>query len=1095
MASLALGVLLALGRPLPAQAAAEPMAQKSPHGRFKEECALCHSAQGWTHLKLSARFDHGRYGMPLDGAHRTNNCTSCHTSLDFTTVRAQCVSCHQDPHRGEQGSDCGHCHNTRSFTDRSPMLRAHQLSNFPLTGSHALTDCNSCHKPAAQGQFQYAATPTACVSCHMEAYRSTLSPDHAAAGFPTDCKGCHETRAWGTATFNHAKTAFSLTGSHVRVQCQQCHAFGAFRAMSTACASCHAATYASASPPHSETGFPSTQCSTCHNTTAWVTTFNHAATAFPLTGAHVGAACAGCHGDGSYKGRSTTCYSCHQNSTPGYATATNPPHTPANFPTTNTACTDCHNLVAFSPSTFPANHSTTAFAANFKGAHLAATCTQCHNAATWNVQGTGNNCYGCHATDYANTLNPKHDTVNNPIAGCTCHSTTAWSPATGGFDHLAAGFPLTGSHSLTARVCNDCHAASGYGTGATNPACYSCHATSTPGYNNAGPGAPVHNAQYFPSAQCTTCHAAANASHVTWAGGTFTHPAAFPLANAHAGRLCQDCHKGNYTTLANNCYSCHQNSTPGYATVVSPPHTPANFPTTNTACTGCHNLVAFSPSTFPANHSTTAFAANFKGAHLAATCTQCHNAATWNVQGTGNNCYGCHATDYANTLNPKHDTVNNPIAGCTCHSTTAWSPATGGFDHLAAGFPLTGSHSLTARVCNDCHAASGYGTGATNPACYSCHATSTPGYNNAGPGAPVHNAQYFPSAQCTTCHAAANASHVTWAGGTFTHPAAFPLANAHAGRLCQDCHKGNYTTLANNCYSCHQNSTPGYATVVSPPHTPANFPTTNTACTGCHNLVAFSPSTFPANHSTTAFAANFKGAHLAATCTQCHNAATWNVQGTGSNCYGCHATDYANTLNPKHDTVNFPTAGCTCHTTTAWAGATAFDHASVGFSMTGSHSLGARLCSDCHNIIGYTAKATDKDCITCHATDYSSNGILKHTSPNFPTATTQCITCHSVANTGHVTWQGGKFTNHAGVTTSFALTTNHNLACNDCHTAAGTDLKQWTCSASCHSGNQHFGPNGSWHSQSASRAGYVFSVVVKVESIKECYYCHPTGRP
>ena len=915
----------------------------NPHGKFKENCQLCHTARAWKAVKVSPKFDHGKFGFPLTGAHATANCMGCHTALDFAQSKTQCASCHQDPHRGEMGTDCAHCHAARSFQDRGPMVRAHQLSRFPLTGSHITVDCESCHKPAAQGQLQFVGTNVECYSCHKAQYDATTAPNHKGGGFSTQCQTCHTPVGWTGANFDHAAAGFPLTGSHstsVRV------------------------------------------CDDCHH--------------------------------GIYTATSVDCYSCHQNSTPGYLTAA-PPHDPTNFPTATA------------------------------------------------------NCIGCHQAANAN------------------HVTWAGAMA---FDHSTVGFATVGGHSLTVRACTDCHNTIGYTAKATDKDCITCHATTNPGYNNTGAGNPVHNATSFPSttARCTSCHSAAATSFTSWAGGVYVH-ATMQLTNAHAGRACADCHtNGNYTTVTFSCIGCHQTSTPGYASATNPPHSPTNFPTTNAACMGCHNTTAFQPSTWPANHSTTAFAANFTGFHTTMACTDCHNSATWSVLGTGSNCYGCHATDYANTTTPKHDTTAFPVAGCSCHSTTAWSPATQ-FDHTAGGFPLNGTHSLSVRVCTDCHNASTGNYVNTSKACETCHLNSTPGYANAGPGNPTHNTTYFPYAQCTTCHASAAASLVSWQGGTFTH-SVMQLTNAHAGRACADCHtNSNYTTVAFSCYGCHQNSVPGYATATNPTHTPTNFPTANSNCQGCHSTIAWIPSLWPMNHSTTAFAASYTGAHLALACTQCHNTGTWNTLGTGNNCYGCHSTDYAGAT-PPHTPTNYPQAGCACHNTTTWLNATAFDHSTVGFSMTGLHALSARQCADCHGIIGYTAKGTDQDCITCHATAYNSNGVLIHTSPNFPSTTLQCITCHAAANTSHTTWNNGVFAAHTTVTTNFSITNaNHGgFQCSDCHTAATTDLKQFTCAASCHVSNGFKG-HGNEKCGSAT-----FNTSKATGVMKECYTaCHKQG--
>ena len=665
--------------------AAEPPPFEYPHGKFKESCETCHSAKGWKIVNINPKFDHAKFGFPLKGAHANAKCGGCHATLDFAQSNTQCASCHQDPHRGEMGVDCARCHDARSFVDRGRMVRAHQLSRFPLSGTHLAVECEGCHRPAAQGQMQFVGTSVECYSCHQAQYAA--APNHKQGGYSTQCQTCHKPVSWTSAEgFDHAARGFPLTGLHAQ------------------------------------------SCDTCHN--------------------------------GVFTNTSKDCYSCHQNSTPGYTNAT-PKHDPAGFP--------------------PAE------------------CAACHTEAARN------------------------------------HMT--WVTTTGTHDHAAAGFPLLGNHSTAVRQCDDCH--KGVYTG-TSVVCASCHTTSIPGWSNAGPGAPVHNAQYFPVSQCTSCHASAAATFASWQGGTFsTHPTTFPLANGHAGPVCEDCHTGNYTTLVNSCYTCHQNSTPGYATASNPPHTPTNFGTSLAACTGCHNTVAWQPSTF--RHSATPFP--LTGAHLALACTDCHNASTWNVSGTGTNCYGCHAQNYTTALNPTHDPTNYPIAGCSCHSTLAWSPATG-YDHTAAGFPLTGSHSLAARQCLDCHATSGYGAGATSPECYSCHANSTPGYANND--AVKHTTPNFgtTTTACIACHSAANATHASWSGGTFSAHASvttsFALSGTHAGFACSDCHTATTTDLTQ--YTCSQachNGDPRYVQHANKSCAGTTFDAAKTdaairACYGCH---------------------------------------------------------------------------------------------------------------------------------------------------------------------------------------------------------------------------------------------------------------------
>ena len=286
----------------------------NPHGKFRDECSMCHGADAWKITKIAPKFDHAKYGPRLEGAHASANCMVCHTSLEFAQARTQCVSCHQDPHRGEMGIDCARCHGARSFTDRGPMVRAHQLTRFPLTGSHAGLDCESCHAPTAQGHLQYVGTTAECQGCHMPQYQSAKNPDHVAGHYPTDCATCHASTTWIGAGFNHDATTFPLTGKHRGAACSSCHGDGVYAGKPIACMSCHTTDYNTAQPPHLAAGFAASACASCHTTTTFTgATFNHDGPWFPIyTGRHAGmwSSCATCHTNTSNYAV-FTCLSCH----------------------------------------------------------------------------------------------------------------------------------------------------------------------------------------------------------------------------------------------------------------------------------------------------------------------------------------------------------------------------------------------------------------------------------------------------------------------------------------------------------------------------------------------------------------------------------------------------------------------------------------------------------------------------------------------------------------------------------------------------------------------------------------------------------------
>ena len=80
-------------------------------------------------------------------------------------------------------------------------------------------------------------------------------------------------------------------------QCASCHGDNIFNGKSVDCASCHQSDYdGTTSPKHAQLGYP-TACANCHDTVRWQNaTFDHDQTRFALTGAHLAAQCASCHG-------------------------------------------------------------------------------------------------------------------------------------------------------------------------------------------------------------------------------------------------------------------------------------------------------------------------------------------------------------------------------------------------------------------------------------------------------------------------------------------------------------------------------------------------------------------------------------------------------------------------------------------------------------------------------------------------------------------------------------------------------------------------------------------------------------------------------
>ena len=324
-------------------------AQESPHGKISFECSTCHTTDTWK-IKKEPGFDHDATGFALTGQHVGLRCESCHEGLKFAKKSSDCLSCHTDVHKSELGANCLRCHTTQSWRI-SDMVGKHQASRFPLLGRHAALSCQTCHANASQKQF--AGTPIDCYGCHRNDYVQSRSPNHTAAGFSTDCVQCHQVTSfvWSKG-FDHAMTAFALTGAHTTTQCLACHKNQVFKSTATQCVACHQPSYASArNPNHVAAGFP-TECQTCHTTSAWQgARFDHGATRFPLTGAHQAVSCVECHQNSQYTNTPTSCADCHRADFNG---TTNPNHVQANF---STNCVQCHTTAAWRPATF--DHTTT----------------------------------------------------------------------------------------------------------------------------------------------------------------------------------------------------------------------------------------------------------------------------------------------------------------------------------------------------------------------------------------------------------------------------------------------------------------------------------------------------------------------------------------------------------------------------------------------------------------------------------------------------------------------------------------------------------------------------------------------------------------
>ncbi len=922
---------------------------------FPQDCSLCHSTVDWN----GAKFDHTtQTKFPLNGAHASVSCATCHVNNQFATLSTACMGCHtkdwqatNDPNHAAAGfpQDCQLCHSAVNWA--GAKFDHTSQTKFPLTGKHATVTCSTCHTGN-----QFASLSTACMGCHTKDWQATSNPNHTAAGFPQDCQVCHSTTDWSGAVFNHNATKFPLNGAHTSVACATCHVNGQFAALSSACMSCHTKDWQGANDPsHTAAGFPQ-DCALCHTTVNWAgAKFDHTTqTKFALTGKHASVACSTCHVNNQFATLSMACVSCHQKDMQG---TTNPNHVAAGFPQD---CSLCHSTTNWTGATF--NHSTTKFP--LTGKHTTVACATCHVNNQYATLSTA--CSNCHSKEFQGTTNPNHVGAGFPQDCSLCHSTTDWTGAR--FNHNTTKFPLTGKH--TTAACATCHVNNQYATLST--ACYNCHTKEYQGTTN-----PVHAAAGFPQ-DCSLCH-----STTDWTSATFNHNTTkFPLTGKHTTVACATCHVNNqYATLSTACYNCHTKEFQG---TTNPSHVSAGFPQD---CSLCHSTTDWTSATF--NHNTTKFP--LTGKHTTVACATCHVNNQYATLSTA--CYNCHTKEYQGTTNPAHAAAGFSQDCSTCHSTTDWTSAT--FNHNTTKFPLTGKH--TSVACATCHVNNQYATLPTT--CVSCHLKDYQGTTS-----PAHASAGFPQ-DCTLCH-----TTTVWTGATFNHTTTgFNLTGAHTSITCVQCHVNNNFNLTSAvCINCHLTD---WNNTNNPPHKTAGFPQD---CSQCHTTTNWAGATF--NHTSSGFA--LTGAHTSLACNLCH--VNNNFSLTSGACYPCHTATYTSATNPNHAQLGYPQDCSMCHSTTDWTSAT-FNHANTGFTLTGKHAtitclqchVGGKFpgtptdCYICHTTEynsttnpNHAAAGFPKTCATCHSTTAWTGATFNHTW--FPmthgNANSVCSTCHTNSN-------------------------------------------------------------------------------------------------
>ncbi|MGC2768359.1 MAG: hypothetical protein WB607_22845 [Candidatus Acidiferrum sp.] len=406
-----------------------------------------------------------------------------------------------------------------------------------------------------------------------------------------------------------------------------------------------------------------------------------------------------------------------------------------------------------------------------------------------------------------------------------------------------------------------------------------------------------------------------------------------------------------------------------------------------------------------------------RGMHEKVNCVACHIKPVFT--NVGKNCADCHSDIHRRQMG----------SDCAqCHTVQGWNVAVQQVKDHQNRFPLLGAHAAV--QCDECHKqlAAGIFYGLSTQ-CDSCHlkdwqSTTSPPHASAG--------STFASTNCQGCH-----NFDSWLSAKFDHSTTgFPLTAGHANVPCSSCHINNNYNLQiapTDCGNagCHLTT---WQQTNNPSHSQAGPAFAVANCSQCHNTTAWTNVTF--NHATTGFP--LTNSHASVPCSSCHINSNYNLQIAPSDCgnSACHLTTWQQTNNPVHSTLGptFAVANCSqCHDTISWNDIGTFNHASTGFTLTGTHATAP--CAQCHVNNNYKLTVTDCYNSGCHTADWNRTATLggavpNHVAAQFPTSL--CSTCHDT-----ISWADGKF-DHS--TTGWALTGGHVVptpggvqACTDCH--------------------------------------------------------------
>ena len=454
------------------------------HARAEyNECIDCHSDHQGKKFNLiwwkegQQNFDHSKTGYSLQGKHQNQDCKKCHNSdnitdkqkytsqgknLDttFLGLTKDCLSCHQDEHRGQLDTQCLKCHDYNAW---KPVPHFdHNQTKFSLSGRHRSVDCVNCHKKINdrsndrdQEYLKFSGLAFSnCNSCHRDPHSGRL-------GF--SCKNCHSESGWRSVNnqdFNHDRTRFPLLGKHKDLSCKQCHRPNqSLTSMaSKSCQNCHDDYHQGQFYHRQSKG----ACDECHTEEGFLpanfSVKQHNTTNYPLQGAHLAVPCNFCHTKNvnntiQFRFSSTACQICHRD-----------PHnrqaekflSEKIAPEGKNSCQYCHTVESWASIEF--DHNQTNF--RLEGKHQSITCVSCHlrddsdTSMIIRLKLNKNLCQDCHQDIHMGQFYSQNN--KNVVLCDKCHTAQNWIASL--FNHNRdSQFKLEGAHKKL--DCSQCHKA------------------------------------------------------------------------------------------------------------------------------------------------------------------------------------------------------------------------------------------------------------------------------------------------------------------------------------------------------------------------------------------------------------------------------------------------------------------------------------------------------------------------------------------------------------------------------------------------------------------------------------------------------------